>query len=76
MNILILDDYQEGIPSLPSMEKLKGHQVTVFTRPISQEPQAAEVLAEAEGLVLLRERSRVDEALLARSLQRNHISGL
>ncbi len=74
MNILILDDYQEGIPSLPSMEKLKGHQVTVFTRPISQEPQAAEVLAEAEGLVLLRERSRVDEALLARMPNLRHIA--
>ncbi|MES2536508.1 MAG: D-2-hydroxyacid dehydrogenase family protein [Pseudomonadota bacterium] len=66
MKILILDDFQQGIPSLPSFGRLAGHEVTVLDRPLEQVSDAAAILAHAEGLIPMRERSRIDETLLAR----------
>ncbi len=66
MNILILDDYQKGIPSLESFGLLAGHSVTVLDKPIDSSKAHSTALANAEALIPLRERTQIDNALLAR----------
>ncbi|MEO8753649.1 MAG: D-2-hydroxyacid dehydrogenase family protein [Casimicrobiaceae bacterium] len=74
MNILVLDDYQRGISDLPSFGKLRDHQVTVLDRPLDQVANVDDLLASTEAVILLRERSRVDAALLARMPRLRYIS--
>lgn len=74
MNVLILDDYQEGIRELPSFGRLSAHAVTVFTQPVASMPEANAVLAETEVLVLIRERSSIDEKMLRRMPKLRHIA--
>ena len=65
MRIVIPDDYQNVIRSLDCFARLAGHEVTVLhdVQPASLE-QLAECFADAEALVLTRERTRIDAALL------------
>jgi len=67
MRIVIPDDYQDVIRSLDCFSRLSGHEVTVLhdLQPASLE-QLAERFADAEALVLTRERTRIDAALLER----------
>ena len=65
MRIVIPDDYQKAVAGLACLKKLAGHQVTILGA-LDRDPAAAAALAEAEALVLIRERTRVDSALLAR----------
>ncbi len=67
MHIVIPDDYQHVIRSLDCFARLAGHQVTVLhdVQPASLE-QLAERFADAEALVLTRERTRIDADLLDR----------
>ena len=67
MRIVIPDDYQKVIRSLDCFARLAGHEVTVLhdVQPASLE-QLAERFADAEALVLTRERTRIDAALLDR----------
>ncbi|GHB06174.1 D-2-hydroxyacid dehydrogenase family protein [Modicisalibacter luteus] len=66
MKIAILDDYQDAVRTLDAFGRLAGHEVLVFND-TCHDPQAlAERLAGVEGLVLIRERTRIDEALLSR----------
>ncbi|MES2414950.1 MAG: D-2-hydroxyacid dehydrogenase family protein [Pseudomonadota bacterium] len=74
MNVLILDDYQHGILALPCMARLAGHQVTVFDRPIAEMPGAGAVLAAADAVIPMRERTRLDEAVLAQMPRLKHIA--
>ena len=62
MRILVPDDYQDVVRSLDAFALLDGLDVTVRTGP----PNDVD-LAEAEALVLIRERTRVDAALLERA---------
>ena len=62
MRILIPDDYQDVVRTLDVFALLEGHHVTVLTGPPSDDD-----LAEAEALVLVRERTPVDAALLAQA---------
>ncbi|MFJ4348688.1 D-2-hydroxyacid dehydrogenase family protein [Pseudomonas sp. NPDC089401] len=67
MRIAIPDDYQDVIRALDCFAKLAGHDVSVFHEP---QPASLEVLAArfagADALVLTRERTRIDAALLDR----------
>ncbi|MCP1367838.1 D-2-hydroxyacid dehydrogenase family protein, partial [Halomonas sp. BBD48] len=66
MKIAILDDYQDAVRTLNAFTRLAGHEVLVFND-TCRDPQAlAERLVGVEGLVLIRERTRIDEALLSR----------
>ncbi|NIE72884.1 D-2-hydroxyacid dehydrogenase family protein [Pantoea sp. Ap-967] len=67
MRIAIPDDYQDVIRSLDCFSKLAGHEVQVFhqQRPASLDELASR-FADAEALVLTRERTRIDAALLDR----------
>jgi D-3-phosphoglycerate dehydrogenase len=67
MHIVIPDDYQNVIRTLDCFSRLAGHQVTVLHQ---REPatldELAERFADADALVLTRERTRIDAALLER----------
>ncbi|HVF92092.1 MAG TPA: D-2-hydroxyacid dehydrogenase family protein [Blastocatellia bacterium] len=63
MKIVIPDDYQYATRELACLELLDSHEVRILGD-LSKEPDAATVLAEAEGLVLIRERTRIDRESL------------
>ena len=66
MRIVIPDDYQDAVRSLDSFRKLAGHQVTVYHDSVKETDQLAERFHDAAALVLIRERTAITEALLAR----------
>lgn len=65
MRIVIPDDYQDVIRTLDCFAKLSGHAVSVLheCQPATPEQLAAR-FADADALVLTRERTRIDAALL------------
>jgi D-3-phosphoglycerate dehydrogenase / 2-oxoglutarate reductase len=66
MRVVILDDWFDTLRTLPCFEKLAGHDVTVFTDHVEDTETLARRLveAEAEALVLIRERTEVRAPLL------------
>lgn len=66
MRILIADDYQDAVRHLPCFAQLRAHSVQVLTALAPDRETLACYAAEAEALVLIRERTRIDDALLAR----------
>ncbi len=66
MQIVIPDDYQNAVHTLAAFAKLDGHEVRVFHDTVSDLDTLAERFAGAEALVLIRERTSITEALLAR----------
>ena len=66
MKVHILDDWFDTLRTLPSYERLKGHDVTIWTDHVEDLDTLAERLAEAEALVLFRERTAVTAPLLER----------
>jgi D-3-phosphoglycerate dehydrogenase / 2-oxoglutarate reductase len=64
MKIAILDDYFDTLRSLPCFRKLAGHEVTVFNDHVQNTDALAERLKDTECLVLIRERTAVQAALL------------
>lgn len=66
MKVHILDDWFDTLRGLPCFEMLDGHEVTVWT---DHEPDPAKLaarVADAECLVLFRERTKIGAALLDR----------
>ena len=66
MKVHILDDWFDTLRGLPSFARLDGHDVTVHTDHVEDVDALADRLADAEALVLFRERTPVDGALLDR----------
>ncbi len=66
MKITILDDYFDTLRTLPCFAKLKGHDVTVWNDHLQDVDKLAGRLADAEVLVLIRERTKIRTALLER----------
>jgi D-3-phosphoglycerate dehydrogenase len=66
MKVHILDDWFDTLRALPSFARLEGHEVTVWTDHVEDLDILADRLAEAEVLVLFRERTPVTAALLDR----------
>ena len=64
MNIIILDDYQDAVRKLPCAAKLDGLSAKVFTNTVKGTGQLAVRLRDAEALVLIRERTHFNKALL------------
>jgi D-3-phosphoglycerate dehydrogenase len=64
MKISILDDYFDTLRTLPSFEKLKGHEVTVWNDHVQDTAALAARLKDAEYLVLIRERTAIGAPLL------------
>jgi len=63
MKIVIPDDYQYATRELACLELLDSHDVKILGD-LRREPEAAAVLAGAECLVLIRERTRIDRGFL------------
>src|ERR1700694_2745941 len=66
MKVAILDDYFDTLRSLPSFEKLAGHEVTVWTDHVQDVDTLADRLGDTEALVLIRERTEIRQPLLER----------
>lgn len=66
MHIVIPDDYQNVVRSLDCFALLEGHRVSVYHDAQSDLAELAVRFADADALVLTRERTRIDETLLAR----------
>lgn len=67
MRIVIPDDYQDVIRTLDCYSRLAGHEVSVLhqVQPATRDELATR-FADADALVLTRERTRIDAALLDR----------
>ena len=66
MNVAILDDYHDTLRTLRCFDKLAGHQVTIWNDHLQDVDALAERLADAEALVLIRERTQIRAPLLER----------
>jgi D-3-phosphoglycerate dehydrogenase len=65
MKIAVLDDYQNAVRQLDCFAWLDGHEVTVFTDTLRGVAQLAARLHPFDAVVLIRERTAFDRALLA-----------
>lgn len=66
MKIAILDDWNDTLRHLPSFAKLAGHEVDIWNDHVEDEDVLARRLADAEALVLIRERTQIRGSLLDR----------
>ncbi|HSI56605.1 MAG TPA: D-2-hydroxyacid dehydrogenase family protein [Ideonella sp.] len=66
MHIVIPDDYPDCVRTLDCFAALAGHQVTVYNDTVKGTAALAERFAEADAIVLTRERTPVTAELLAR----------
>ncbi|HEY6257436.1 MAG TPA: D-2-hydroxyacid dehydrogenase family protein [Xanthobacteraceae bacterium] len=66
MKIGIPDDYADVVRTLPSFAKMADHAVSVWTDAVPDIDRLAERFKPMEALVLLRERTPISAALLAR----------
>jgi D-3-phosphoglycerate dehydrogenase len=66
MDVTILDDWFDTLRSLRCFTKLDGHRVTVWTDHTQDTEELAARLRDTEALVLIRERTRIEAALLDR----------
>jgi D-3-phosphoglycerate dehydrogenase / 2-oxoglutarate reductase len=66
MKISILDDYFDTLRTLPSFQKLKGHEVAIWNDHVQDTDALAARLKDAECLVLIRERTKIQADLLER----------
>jgi len=66
MKITILDDYSDTVRTLACFQKLDGHQVDIWNDHMQDTDALAERLKDTEILVLIRERTRIQAALLDR----------
>jgi D-3-phosphoglycerate dehydrogenase len=66
LKIAILDDWFDTLRGLACFAKLAGHDVTVFHDHADDEDELASRLANAEALVLIRERTAIRRPLLER----------
>ncbi|MBM2886169.1 hypothetical protein JFK97_17370 [Chromobacterium phragmitis] len=67
IQLLIPDDYQRIGPQLAELQQDPAYACRSLGD-LSRAPDAGEALAQAEALLLIRERTVVDEALLARNI--------
>jgi D-3-phosphoglycerate dehydrogenase len=66
MKISILDDYHDTLRTLACFSKLAGHDVTIWNDHTQSTDTLAERLRDAEILVLIRERTKIQAPLLER----------
>jgi D-3-phosphoglycerate dehydrogenase len=66
VKITILDDYHDTLRTLPCFKKLDGHNVTIWNDHVQDVDALAARLKDTEALVLIRERTKIQAALLDR----------
>lgn len=64
MKIAILDDYFDTLRTLPCFEKIAGHDVTIWQDHVQDSDALASRLGGIDALVLFRERTKIEAALL------------
>ncbi|MCF8167828.1 MAG: D-2-hydroxyacid dehydrogenase family protein [Rhodoferax sp.] len=64
MNIVILDDYQDAVRKLECATKLENYQAKVYTNTVKGLGQLSIRLKDADVIVLIRERSHINRALI------------
>ncbi|TXI09592.1 MAG: D-2-hydroxyacid dehydrogenase family protein [Polynucleobacter sp.] len=64
MKIVIQDDYQNCIRSLDCFEKIKHHDVTIYNDSVKDIDSLVNRFMDAEAIVLIRERTIINSALL------------
>ena len=67
MKVHILDDWFDTLSGLPCFARLAGHDVTVWTDHVEDVEELARRLADAEAMVLFRERTKVTRAPSSRN---------
>lgn len=65
MKIVIPDDSQDAVRTLACFSKLAAHDVTIYTDTVTDTAALAERFRDADALVLIRERTSIDDTLLA-----------
>ncbi|WP_312553565.1 D-2-hydroxyacid dehydrogenase family protein [Empedobacter brevis] len=65
MNIVILDDYQHAVSQLNCFELLKDFNVKILDKTYQNPKDLAKEIQDAEILVLIRERTKIDDELLS-----------
>jgi D-3-phosphoglycerate dehydrogenase len=66
MKIAILDDYQNAVPALACFARLAGHSVKVWNDHTKDVGKLASRLKDVEAIVLIRERTPIPAALVAK----------
>ncbi len=66
MKISILEDYHDTLRTLDCFKKLSGHDVTIWNDHVQDVDALAARLRDAEALVLIRERTKIQAPLLER----------
>ncbi len=66
MKIVILDDYQDTVRYLACFSLLHEHDVRILTQTYTDTDVLAKEIADAEALVLIRERTKISAELLAK----------
>jgi len=64
MKISILDDYFDTLRTLPCFKKLEGHDVEIWNDHVQDTDRLATRLKDSDCLVLIRERTKIQAALL------------
>ena len=64
MKITVLDDYFDTVRTLPCFRLLDGHEITVWNDHVQDVATLAERSKDADALVLIRERTRIQGPLL------------
>ncbi|WP_334127110.1 D-2-hydroxyacid dehydrogenase family protein, partial [Empedobacter brevis] len=65
MNIAILDDYQHAVSQLNCFELLKDFNVKILDKAYQNPKDLAKEIQDAEILILIRERTKIDDELLS-----------
>jgi|SRR5688572_21980239 len=66
MRVVIPDDYQDAVRHLDCFAKLRGHDVTIYSDTVKDVDALAERFRDADALVLIRERTAINDELLSR----------
>lgn len=66
MRIVIPDDYQDCVRTLDCFASLQGHEVRIYNDTVKDVDQLAARFADADAIVLTRERTRITAPLLER----------
>jgi len=66
MKIIISDDYQRAIESLECFKKVAHHNVTIHNNTVYGTEELAKRFYNAEGIVLIRQRTKINKELLSK----------
>jgi D-3-phosphoglycerate dehydrogenase len=66
MHVVIPDDYQDAVRTLDCFAKLANHDVTIYNDTVTDVDALVARFKDADALVLIRERTSIDDALLER----------